>query len=143
MIVRRYWLVFAIAAAMGLGFWLGREIPVSAAAGGKLYEIRTYTANEGKLEALHARFRNHTVRLFEKHGMENIGYWSPVDSPLSQNTLIYIVAHKSREAAQLSWDAFRKDPEWLKARDASETQGRLAAKVESIFMEATDYSPMR
>lgn len=109
----------------------------------RVFEIRTYTANEGKLSDLHARFRNHTLRIFEKHGMTNVGYWSPEDAPLSQNTLIYIISHESREAAKENWDAFRKDPEWLKVQTGSEVNGKLVAKVDSIFMDATDYSPMK
>jgi len=109
----------------------------------RVYELRTYTAAPGKLEALHARFRNHTLKLFEKHGMKNIAYWAPSDDPLKSNTLIYVVAHESREAAKKSWDAFRVDPDWIKARDASEVNGKLTAKVESVYMEATDYSPMK
>src|SRR2546430_10531384 len=83
---------------------------------GKVFEMRTYTTNEGKLDALLARFRDHTTRLFEKHGMTNIGYWVPKDEPLSKNTLIYILAFPSREAAQKSWAAFRSDPEWQKVQ---------------------------
>ena len=109
----------------------------------RVFELRTYTANEGKLGALHSRFRDHTVKLFEKHGMRNVGYWTPRDAPLSQNTLIYIVAHESPEAAKASWTAFRNDADWLKARTASEVDGKLAGKVESIYLDPTDYSPMK
>lgn len=109
----------------------------------RVFEIRTYTASEGKLLDLHARFRNHTLRLFEKHGMNNVGYWSPQDPPLSSNTLIYIISHESREAAKENWDSFRKDPEWVKVQTESEANGKLVAKVDSIFMDATDYSPMK
>ena len=109
----------------------------------RVFEIRTYTASEGKLLDLHARFRNHTLRLFEKHGMSNVGYWSPQDAPLSSNTLIYIISHDSREAAKENWDSFRKDPEWVKVQTESEANGKLVAKVDSIFMDATDYSPMK
>jgi len=109
----------------------------------RVFEIRTYTANEGKLLDLHARFRNHTLRLFEKHGMTNVGYWSPEDAPLSQNTLIYVISHDSREAAKANWDGFRKDPEWVKVQTESEVNGKLVAKVDSVYMDATDYSPMK
>ncbi len=109
----------------------------------RVFEIRTYTANEAKLLDLHARFRNHTLRLFEKHGMTNVGYWSPKDAPLSSNTLIYILSHDSRDAAKENWDSFRKDPEWLKVQKESEANGKLVAKVDSIFMDATDYSPIK
>src|SRR5260370_4295183 len=76
---------------------------------GRIFELRTYTTNEGKLDALQARFRDHTMRIFQKHGMTNVGYWVPEDKP---NTLIYIISHPSREAAKQNWDAFRADPEW-------------------------------
>ncbi len=115
----------------------------AAAASPRVFELRTYTAHEGKLEALHARFRNHTVKLFEKHGMQNIGYWVPRDAPGKTNTLIYIVSHASREQARMNWDAFRNDPAWIRARDESERNGKLVEKVESVFMDAVDYSPMK
>jgi hypothetical protein len=108
-----------------------------------VYELRTYHCLPGRLEALKARFRNHTVKLFEKHGMKNVGYWTPADPPASENTLIYILAHKSREAAKASFDAFRKDPEWIAARDASEASGKIVEKVESVFMNPTDFSALR
>ena len=133
----------AAAVVFSLGYWLGRERTVSAAAKGRVFELRTYTAGEGKLEVLHARFRNHTLKLFQKHGMQNIGYWSPLDAPLAQNTLIYLIAHKDREAAKKSWDAFRNDPDWKKVQGESEAGGKLVSKVEPVYMEATDYSPMK
>jgi hypothetical protein len=107
-----------------------------------VYELRTYTTNEGKLDNLNARFRDHTVRLFEKHGMESVGYWVPADGPLSVNTLIYVLKHKSREAAKASWKAFIADPEWKKAAEQSQVGGQiLARRPESVYMETTDYSP--
>lgn len=112
-------------------------------ANAEVYELRTYTALPGRLDALNARFRNHTTKLFEKHGMKNIGYWVPQDEPRKSNTLIYVISHKSREAAAKSWDAFRKDPDWVKARDASEKDGKIVDKVESVFMDAVDYSPLK
>jgi hypothetical protein len=104
-----------------------------------VYEMRTYTAAEGKLDALNARFRDHTVQLFKKHGIESIGYWVPTDEEKSKNTLIYVIKHKSRDAAKASWKAFGADPEWKKAAKASGV-GRLAG-LKSVYMEATDYSP--
>ena len=83
------------------------------------------------------------MKLFQKHGMQNIGYWSPLDAPLAQNTLIYLIAHKDREAAKKSWDAFRNDPDWKKVQGESEAGGKLVSKVEPVYMEATDYSPMK
>jgi hypothetical protein len=108
----------------------------------RAFELRIYTAAPGKLPDLLARFRHHTCKLFEKHGMENIGYWVPVDAENgSETTLYYILGHKSREAAKESFAAFGKDPEWQEARRASEANGRLLAKApESIFLKTTDYS---
>ena len=90
-----------------------------------------------------ARFRDHTTRLFEKHGITNVGYWVPADGPTHDNTLIYIVAHKDRDAAKKSWDAFRKDPAWTSARDASEVSGKIVSKVESVYLDATDFSKLQ
>lgn len=114
-----------------------------AAEGGRVYELRIYTCNEGKLDALLARFRDHTCKLFEKHGIGNVGYWVPLDEENgSKNTLIYVIEHQSREAAKASWKAFGADPEWQAARKASEAAGKILAKApESIFMTPTDYSP--
>ena len=116
---------------------------LSAQSGGRVYELRTYTCNEGKLPDLQKRFRDHTTKIFEKHGMKNVGYWVPQDSPRSQNTLIYIISHASRDAAKKNWDDFRADPEWQKVRKESEANGKIVSKVESVFMDATDYSPMK
>lgn len=108
----------------------------------EVYELRTYTTNEGKLDALNARFRDHTVKLFEKHGMESVGYWVPADEPESENTLIYVIKHESREAAKASWAAFLADPEWQQVARESQKDGRILAKApESVFMNATDYTP--
>jgi len=116
---------------------------ITLAADGPVYELRIYTCNEGKLDALLARFRDHTCKLFEKHGMGNIGYWVPVDEENgSKTTLIYVLEHKSREAAKASFKAFGADPEWKAAAKASEEGGKILAKApESIFMTPTDYSP--
>ena len=113
------------------------------AAGNRVFELRTYTAAPGKLDALNARFRDHTLKLFEKHGMKNIGYWVPQDAPLKDNTIIYVLAHESREAAAKSWKAFGADPDWVKANGDSEKDGRLTAKAESVFLDPTDYSPVK
>ncbi len=113
----------------------------SRSASADVFEMRTYTAREGKLAALEARFRDHTLRLFEKHGMKNVGYWVPVNEPDSKNTLIYVIQHESREAAGKSWASFMADPEWKVAQSKSEEGGKLVAKVVSVFMQATDYSP--
>jgi hypothetical protein len=109
-------------------------------AGSRTFEMRTYYAHPGKIEDLHKRFREHTATLFKKHGMENVGYWVPNDKP---DVLVYILAYPSKEAADASWKAFREDPEWQKARAASEANGPLVAKVESSWLRSTDYSPIR
>jgi hypothetical protein len=112
------------------------------AADTKVYELRIYTTNPGKLDALLARFRDHTCKLFEKHGIENIGYWVPLDKEQgAENKLIYIIAHKSREAAKASWSAFGQDPDWRAAAKKSEEGGRiLSGAPVSIYMTETDYS---
>lgn len=109
----------------------------------RVFEMRTYYTFEGKLPNLMARFRDHTTKLFEKHGMTNVGYWVPQDEPKSKNTLVYILAHPSREAAKKAWDAFRVDPVWVKARDASEAGGKIVEKVESVFMSPADFSKIK
>jgi hypothetical protein len=111
--------------------------------GKKVFELRTYTAPEGKLVDLQKRFRDHTRRIFDKHGMKSIGYWVPQDPPNSQNTLIYILEHPSRDEAKKHWAEFRADPEWQKVSAESEVNGRIVSKVDSVFMEATDYSPIK
>lgn len=107
---------------------------------GKCYEIRTYYAFPGKLEDLHSRFRNHTIKLFKKHGMEIVGFWGPTDKEKgSERDLIYVLAYPSREAREASWKAFQNDPEWQAARKASEANGKLVEKAESIYMGEVDY----
>lgn len=118
----------------------GAMCVMTVAAENRVFEMRTYHTHEGKLPALLARFRDHTVKLFEKHGMTNIGYWVPKDKP---NTLVYILAHKSQAAAKASFDSFRQDPDWVKARDASEAAGKIVVKVESVFMDPTDFSKLK
>ena len=117
--------------------------PAVAQEHGRVFELRTYTCYEGKLPDLLARFRNHTTRLFERHGMTNIAYWVPQDAPASQNTLIYVIAHASREAAKKNWDEFRNDPEWQKVQKESEANGKIVSKVVSVFMDPTDFSTLK
>jgi NIPSNAP len=114
-----------------------------AQAPARVFELRTYTSHEGRLADVVNRFRDHTMRIFEKHGMTNVGYWVPQDAPLAPNTLIYIIAHPSREAATRNWNEFRNDPEWKTARAASEANGPIVAKTQSVFMEATGFSPLK
>src|SRR5579863_9229932 len=115
-----------------------------ASAQSRVYELRTYTCNEGKLEALKARFRDHTIEIFKRHGMESIGYWIPQDPEKSQTTLIYILAHPSREAAAKNWKEFSADPEWKKVAADSQKDGVILAKPpESVFMDPTDFSQLK
>lgn len=108
----------------------------------RVYELRTYTTHPGRLDALLTRFRAHTTRLFEKHGMKNVGYWIPTDANNGANhTLIYLLSYPSRDAAKAAWKAFNADPEWQRAKAASEADGKIVAKVESVFLTPTDYSP--
>jgi hypothetical protein len=138
------WSVLALTAAFAAGFVTKTVVPGEAVAHAqakpRVYELRTYTANDGKLDLLHSRFKTHIMGFFQKHGMTNVVYFKPMDAPLSQTSLIYLVSHESREAAAKSWAAFRNDPDWKKA--SSET-GPLASKVESVFLEPTEYSPMK
>ena len=108
-----------------------------------VFELRTYTAPEGKLGELHARFRDHTLKIFNKHGMKSVIYLAPQDAPDSTNTLIYILEHPSREAAKKAWADFQADPEWEKVAADSQVNGRLTSKVVSVFADPTDYSPMK
>lgn len=110
--------------------------------GGVVFELRTYTTHEGRLPALEARFRDHTMALFEKHGMRNVGYWIPVDKP---NTLIYIIAHDSAADIQQNWKSFVADPDWQKVAEDSQKDGPILIEdgITSQFMSATDYSPLQ
>jgi hypothetical protein len=114
-----------------------------AFAEGRVYELRTYTCFEGKLDALKARFRDHTNRIFKKHDMQSIGYWVPQDPERSKNTLIYILVHPSREAADKNWAAFQADPEWKKVAAESEANGKIVQKVDRVFMDPTEFSQLK
>jgi NIPSNAP len=107
----------------------------------RVFELRIYTAADGKMDALHARFKNHTVKLLQKHGMELIGFWTDAKEP--QRKLIYLVAHKSKDAADASWKAFIVDPDWIAAKKKSEEGGSLTEKVEAVWLNPTDYSAMK
>ena len=115
----------------------------SIAPGSRCFELRTYYTAPGKLAALNARFRDHTCALFKKHGMEVLGFWLPTEQPATGEKLVYMLAYPSREAATQSWKDFSNDPEWKKARSESEANGKLVLKVESVFLSATDYSPLK
>lgn len=138
--------VLSALALLGLGFaagsWHGASV-AHAQNAGRVFELRTYTAPEGKLPELQARFRNHTMRIFERHGMKNVGYWVPQDAPTRDNTLIYIISHESRDAAKKSWAAFGGDPEWQKVARESQIDGKIIAGITSVYMDPTDYSPIK
>ena len=116
---------------------------LAAQGSGTVFELRTYTAPDGKLGELQKRFRDHTRRIFDKHSMKSIGYWTPQDAPASQNTLTYILQHPNRDAAKKNWAEFQADPEWQKVSAESQVNGRIVSKVDSVFMEATDYSAIK
>ncbi len=109
----------------------------------KVFELRTYTATAGNLDKLLTRFRDHTMRIFEKHGMTNIAYWVPTDESESGNTLVYILSHESREQADRSWQAFSQDPEWQKVNEESNANGAILESVVRKYMTTTDFSPMK
>ncbi|MDA0689597.1 MAG: NIPSNAP family protein [Proteobacteria bacterium] len=127
--------------ALTVGFGAGFLAQLSAQ-GQKVFELRTYTATPGNLDNLHARFRNHTTRIFNKHGMEVVGYWTPTDPEKAGDTLIYILEHASQEAADASWQAFIADPEWQQVAEASNANGQILGGIQREYMIATDYSPM-
>ena len=128
------------AALLPSAHWLS-STENAAPASSTVFELRVYHAYEGKLDDLLRRFRDHTMKLFEKHGIHNVAYWTPLDDPLKGKRLVYILAHPSREAATANWQAFRDDPEWQAVRDKSEANGKLVEKVDSTFMALTDFSP--
>jgi len=123
--------------------WLAaaKEKPAAEQLATTVYELRIYHTYEGKLDDLLRRFRDHTTKLFEKHGLKNVAYWTPTDDPLKGKTLVYILAHPSREAATANWKAFQDDPEWQSVKDKSEANGKIVEKVDSTFMVTTDFSP--
>ena len=108
-----------------------------------VYELRTYHAAPGRLADLEARFRDHTMALFRKHGIEVVGFWRPLDEPDCQNTLIYVLRFPSRSNGSECWKAFQSDPAWIEAKRQSEVNGVLAESIDSVFMEPTDFSPIR
>ena len=139
-------LAFFLTAFFGAAMLAGAQAPPSTAKGGRVFEMRTYYASPGKLEALHARFRDHTTKLFEKHGMTNVGYWVPIDGQTGAangNTLVYILSYPSLEARKKSWDDFQNDPEWKSVKETSEKDGKLVDKVDSVFLSPTDYSAIK
>ena len=109
----------------------------------RVFELRTYTTYEGKLDALKARFRDHTIAIFNRHAMTSIGYWVPADPEKSKNTLIYIIAHPSMEEAKKHWDEFRNDPEWKKVSADSEKDGKIVSHVDSVYMTPAEFSKLK
>lgn len=109
----------------------------------RVFELRTYTCLPAKLPNLITRFKDHTVKLFEKHNMVNIVYFNSIEKDGAQSKLIYLVAHKSQEEAAKSWEAFRTDPQWIAARDASEKEGKIVEKVESVFLKPLSFSKIK
>jgi hypothetical protein len=146
--LKRTWFVLGASTAifvagMSAGSMLQSGMVAHAQGDKRVFELRTYTAPEGKLGELQARFRNHTVRIFNKHAMTSVGYFVPQDAPNSQNTLIYILAHPSREAAKKNWADFQADPEWVKVAAESQVNGRIVSKVDSVFMDPLDFSAIK
>jgi hypothetical protein len=136
--------VAMFAAGFGARSFTGGDV-AHAQAANRVFELRTYTAAPGKFEALQKRFRDHTIKIFDRHGMQSIGYWIPADPPNSENTLTYIIAHKDRETAKKNWAEFNADPEWQKVRKESMAPdgASLTTKVESVFLNPADYSPIK
>jgi len=126
--------VLAVTAFLGLASVLVAEEPDA-----RVFEMRTYYAAPDRLDDLQARFRDHTLKLFEKHGLTNIGYWTPIEN--TENKLVYVLAFPSAEAKAAAWKGFFADPEWKKVREQTQANGRLVTKVESVLLSATDYSP--
>lgn len=136
--VRLACLLLVVGAGLSRGLARAEDKPAN-----RLFEMRTYIANEGKFEDLHKRFREHTNKLFEKHGMTLIGYWTPVEGPEAKNTLVYILAYPNREGREKSWKAFMADPDWQAAYKASHANGPLVKEAKSTFLNPTDYSPIK
>jgi hypothetical protein len=135
-------IILAVVAGIGL-VGVGYAAGATMERADRFFEMRTYYTNPGKMSALHARFKDHTAKLFEKHGMTNIGYWSPTTGENAENTMVYILAYPSKEAREKSWKAFVEDPDWKKAKADSEKDGVLVSKVVSVFMTPTEYSAIK
>jgi len=134
-----YLLSFLGGAAVTLGFTsLGKSNPPD-----HVFELRLYQVNDGKMDELIARFRDHTDAIFKRHNMKSVGFWRPEDAPYSQNLFVYILEHPSREDATKNWAAFQADPEWKKAKADSEINGALAKHIDSYFMDPTSFSALK
>ncbi len=133
----------ALAAAL-IGLALTLAASARDAKPARVFELRTYHTPDGKLVDLHRRFRDHTCALLTRHGAELVGFWTPTDEKDGKDkTLVYLVAYPDRDAATRTWQSFRDDPAWKKAKAESESNGPLTEKVESVFLEPTDYSAMK
>jgi hypothetical protein len=133
------WLALGPAARPGAA-----QRPSASSEGTRVFELRTYHTNPGKLADLHRRSREHLVRYLKKHGADVIGFWTPQDAEKGKaDTLVYMLAFPSREAAKASWKALAADPGWKKAFEESHRNGVVVHKVESVFLDPTDYSPLR
>ena len=153
MAAKRMLVLSAMVGLFGAGYALGRvdvvqdaeaaDLRADVQAAGRVFELRTYTAPEGKLANLHTRFRDHTMRIFERHGMTNVGYWTPQDTTLRENTLVYLLSHPSRAAADQAWRDFSADPEWQRVAEESQRDGRIVSQVVRMYLDPTDFSPMK
>ena len=126
-------------ASLWTAFRQSNANPTQATTG--VYELRVYHAAPGKLGDLQSRFRDHTIKLFDRHGMKSVAYWTPLDEPEKSNTLIYILQHPSREAAAANWKSFQDDPEWKSVKEKSEANGKLTDNIDSTFLTLTNFSP--
>ncbi len=131
------WFIGGVAVTLGLTYIGGSKNSQH------VYELRLYHVNEGKMDALIARFGDHTDAIFRRHNMKSIGFWRPQDEPYSQNLFVYILEHPSREEARKNWAEFQADPEWKKVKADSESNGALANHIDSYFMDPTSFSALR
>jgi heme-degrading monooxygenase HmoA len=142
--MKRYFVFATALIALATGIGIGLAVtPAHSEDTGMVYELRKYYVFPGKEADIHKRFREHTMAIFEKHGMKNIAYWTPTEKKEGDPELVYIVAHASREQAKDNWKGFSTDPEWQKVQKESEANGKIVQKVESQFLTPTDYSPLK
>jgi len=131
-----------VALSFAAGTLLTRQLSVHAQ-DSRIFELRLYHTYPGRLTALESRFRDHTISIFNKHHITSIGYWVPQDSPQKESTLVYIISHPSRDAAKKNWAEFVADPEWQQVAKASEADGKIVEKIDSTYMDATDFSQLK
>ena len=141
-VIKTAWLLSFIA---GGAVMLGFSYVARSNSSSHVYELRMYHVNEGKMDALVGRFRDHTDAIFKRHNMRSIGYWVPQDAPDSQRLFVYILEHPSREEAKKNWAAFQNDPEWKKVKADSEAAagGPLTSSIDSYFMDPTNFSALK